>query len=214
MMPVKMPIDVIFDIICPWCYIGKKRLERTLDARPDIEADIRWRPFLLSPEIPPDGIDRTLYLANKYGGEARIRRVQGAIANAGQSVAIDFNFERIRHTPNSLDAHRLIRFAALEGKAAETVESLYSGYFIDGLNIGAHNVLGDIAASVGLDRDDIQARLAGDSETAAIYDENARAHRLGVNGVPSFVFGASMVISGAQDPKVLAKLIDAAAKAA
>lgn len=205
-----MQIEVIFDAVCPWCYIGKRRLEAALGLRPHLKARPRWRPFLLNPEIPPEGIDRTAYLINKFGSEARVGRVYGAIAKAGQSAEIDFAFERIRHTPNTVNAHRLIRFAERSGQDDAAVEALFRAYFVDARNIGEIDVLMEIGAALGLDARSLRAYLEDDEDVAAIYDENARAHRLGVNGVPSFVFNGAMVISGAQDPEILARVLDAA----
>lgn len=208
-----MNIDFIFDVVCPWCYIGKRHLEQALAARPGVTPEITWRPFLLNPQLPPDGIDRGAYLSGKFGSEQRISRIYGAIAEVGQSVAIHFNFDNIRRTPNTLDAHRLVRFAATENKSNEAVEALYEAYFIEGRNIGEAGVLADIGAAIGLDSETILEYLSGEEGANTVFDDNARAHRLGINGVPSYVFGASMVISGAQDPTVLARILDAAAAA-
>ncbi|MHA1598080.1 MAG: DsbA family oxidoreductase [Alphaproteobacteria bacterium] len=208
-----MQIDFIFDIVCPWCYIGKRRLEQALEMRPHINAVVNWRPFLLNPQLPPDGIDHGTYLTGKFGSERRISRIYGAISDVGQSVAIHFNFDGIRRAPNSMDAHRLIRLAADIDKADACVEALYAAYFINGRNIGEAEVLADIGAGIGLDPQSLLAYFMDDDGCGAVFDDNARAHRLGINGVPAFVFGDSMVISGAQDPGVLARVLDAAAAA-
>ncbi len=205
-----MQIDFLFDAICPWCYIGKRRLEQTLEERNDFEFQINWHPFLLNPDLPTGGMDRNSYLAGKFGSESRIRRVYGAIADVGLSVEIGFNFDTIRHTPNSIDAHRLIRFAGQEGKTECAVESLFEGYFVNGQNIGEAEVLVEIARDLSLDANAFAAHLDTDDGIAEIYDANARAHRLGINGVPSYVFNDHLVISGAQDPNVLGRMLDAA----
>ncbi len=205
-----MLIDFIFDPVCPWCYIGKRRLEGALALRPGAEAAIRWRPFLLNPEMPPEGIDRTAYLIKKFGSEARVSRVYGAINETGQSVEIDFEFDDISHTPSSVNAHRLVRFAERSGKGAEAVEALFFAYFIETRNIGQTEVLASIGADLGLDAQEVSAYLAGDDDVVQIYQENAGAHRLGINGVPAFVFNDRMAVSGAQEPPVLARVIDAA----
>lgn len=206
-----MDIHIFFDTVCPWCYIGKKRLEQALAQRPDIEARTLWRPFLLNREMPPEGISRDDYLVRKFGSEARVRRVYGAIAQAGQSVDIDFDFERIDRTPNSITSHRLVIFASHAGKGDAAVENLYIEFFINGRNIGDERVLLEIGERIGLDRSELEAYFAGEKDVHYIYDENTRAHRMGVNGVPAFVFNNEMVISGAQEPQILARMLDAAA---
>ena len=205
-----MKIDIIFDTVCPWCYIGKRRLEMALSMRPQIKAKPNWRPFLLNPEMPPEGIDRTAYLVKKFGSESRVRRIYGAIGEAGQSVEIDFAFERIDKTPNSVDSHRLVRFAHERGLADEVAEALFVEFFINGRDIGDLRVLTEIGAANGLDAKEVEAYLNTDADVDTIHDENVRAHRLGINGVPSFAFNEKFVISGAQEPQVLVRMLDAA----
>ena len=209
-----MQIDIIADTICPWCYIGKRRLEQALALRSDTEAVARWRAFLLNPEMPADGIDRTAHLVKKFGSESRMRQVFGAIAEAGQSVEIDFSFESIRRTPSSVNSHRLVRFAEGAGKADACMEALFLAYFINGHDIGETEVLVKIGANLGLDMDAFTAQLESGTDVDYVYEENARAHRLGINGVPSFVFDGHFVTSGAQEAPVLARMIDAAQAAA
>jgi predicted DsbA family dithiol-disulfide isomerase len=208
-----MRIDIIYDTVCPWCYIGKRRLEQALRLRPNVKATTRWRPFLLNPEMPPDGIDRTAYLINKFGSEARVRRTYGTIAEAGQSVEIDFAFERIGQTPNSVNSHRLVHFADSHGKADAAVEALFMTYFVNGQDIGNFDVLLKIGKNLGLDSDVLGTYLEGDTDVDMVHNENARAHRMGVNGVPSFVFEGEYAISGAQTPDILARVLDAAGTA-
>jgi predicted DsbA family dithiol-disulfide isomerase len=205
-----MHIDFIFDAVCPWCYIGKRRLEQMMATRDGPATTINWQPFLLNPELPSAGIDRNAYLAGKFGSENRIRRIYGAISDVGLSVEIGFNFETIRHTPNSIDAHRMVRFAANEDKAEDAVEALFEGYFVEGMNIGEIDVLATIAGGLGLDADALTSHLQSDEGIAEIYEANAQAHRLGINGVPSYVFNENMIISGAQEENVLARMLDAA----
>ena len=205
-----MEIHITFDTVCPWCYIGKRRLEMALSMRPQIRVKLNWRPFLLNPEMPPEGIDRTAYLVKKFGSESRTNRIYGTIGEAGQSVEIDFAFERIGKTPNSVDSHRLVRFAHERGLADEVVEALFVEFFINGRDIGDLRVLTEIGAANGLDAQEIRAYLNTDADVGAIHDENVRAHRLGINGVPSFAFNEKFVISGAQEPQVLARMLDAA----
>ena len=185
-------------------------MEQALALRPHVDIDLVWRPFLLNREIPADGIDRTAYLIRKFGSEARVRRIYGAIAQAGESVDIDFAFDRIDRTPNSVDSHRLIRYALLNGANPRIIETLFFEYFIEGLDIGRQDVLQEIGARDGLDGDAIGAYLNSEEDIDFVYDENTRAHRMGVNGVPAFVFNKKMIISGAQEPQILARMIDAA----
>ncbi|PIW26272.1 MAG: DsbA family oxidoreductase [Rhodospirillales bacterium CG15_BIG_FIL_POST_REV_8_21_14_020_66_15] len=209
-----MDIEIIYDTVCPWCYIGKRRLDQALALRPNLKVTTHWRPFLLNPELPPDGVDRTAYLVKKFGSETRVRRIYGAIGEAGQSVEIDFAFDRIQKTPNSVDSHRLVKYAARRSVADAVVEALFVAYFVHGLDIGEARVLLEIGVRHGLDRKDLARFLAGSEDFDAVTQDNARAHRLGVNGVPSFVFTGPMVISGAQEPQILARMLDAAASAA
>jgi len=212
-----MEIDIIFDTVCPWCYIGKKRLEKALEIRPHIKIKPHWRPFLLNPEMPPEGIDRTAYLVKKFGSEARVGRIYGAIGEAGQSVEIDFAFERINRTPNSVNSHRLIRFAekfATPSRDDEIVEALFVEFFLHGRDIGDINILTEIGAAKGLDGKTLRDYLESDEDVRQIYDDNVQAHRLGINGVPSFSFSNKLVISGAQEPQVLARVLDAAQETA
>ncbi len=208
-----MRIDIIYDTVCPWCYIGKRRLEQALRLRPNVKATTRWRPFLLNPEMPPDGIDRTAYLINKFGSEARVRRTYGAIAEAGQSVEIDFAFERIGQTPNSVNSHRLVHFADSHGKADAAVEALFLTYFVNGQDIGNFDVLLKIGKNLGLDIDGLGTYLEGDTDVDMVHSENARTHHMGVNGVPSFVFEGEYAFSGAKTPDILARFLDAAGTA-
>jgi predicted DsbA family dithiol-disulfide isomerase len=205
-----MRIDVISDSVCPWCFIGKRRLEQALALRPHIRPEINWRAFLLNPEIPPEGQDRSLYLVKKFGSESRVRRIYGAIADAGLSVEIDFAFERIDKTPNSVDSHRLVRQAQKIGAGRNVVEALFSAFFLYGLDIGDKTLLTRIGVEHGMVEEELINYLETDEDVSEIYDENANAHRLGVNGVPAFVFNDNWVISGAQEPQVLARMLDAA----
>jgi predicted DsbA family dithiol-disulfide isomerase len=203
-------VDIIFDPVCPWCYIGKRRLEQAFALRPNIKVIPTWRPFLLNPEMPGDGLDRTAYLVKKFGSESRVRRVFGAIAEAGQSVEIGFAFDKIRRTPNTVNAHRLIRFAAPSGKAGDAVEALFHDYFVNGNDIGQIDALVALGGGLGFVAAALRGYLKSDEDMDFIYEENARVHRLGINGVPAFVFNDGLAISGAQEPRVLARILDAA----
>jgi predicted DsbA family dithiol-disulfide isomerase len=205
-----MEIDVFYDIVCPWCFIGKRRLAQALARRPAARVDIHWRAFLLNPHMPTEGVERDIYLIRKFGSESRVRRLQGALVAAGQSVEIPFAFDRIRRTPNSVNAHRLAFYAARGGDAGPTVEALFRAFFLEGRDIGDPDVLADIADETGLDRAGATRYLASPEDVERVSEENGRAHRLGINGVPAFVFNRRFVVSGAQDPQVLARMLDAA----
>lgn len=203
-----MRIEYVFDSVCPWCYVGKRRLERALAQRPETRARILWRPFLLNPDLPPEGIDRRAYLDRKFGGAARVQRVHAAVAAAGRGEGIEFDFDAITRMPNSLNSHRLIRYAGSVGREGEMVEALYRAYFTLGLDIGDVEVLADLGATFGLDRAPLLAYLTSDAEVAGVLNDNARAHRLGVNGVPCLILEGSYALAGAQEPDILLRLID------
>ncbi len=203
-----MRIEYVFDTVCPWCYVGKRRLDRALALRPDTRPVIRWQPFLLNPDLPPEGVDRAAYLDRKFGGPARVLRVHAAVTAAGQAEGIEFDFERIGRTPNTLNSHRLIRFAAGIGCESDVVEALYRAYFIQGIDIGDNGVLAEIGVQCGLDRADTRRYLDSDIDSAAVLAENSRAHRLGVNGVPCLILDGTYALAGAQEPDILLRLID------
>ncbi|NGM18498.1 DsbA family oxidoreductase [Roseomonas stagni] len=205
-----MQIDVVFDLVCPWCFLGTRRLRRTLRARPDIAADITWRPFLLNPDIAPGGVPRQDYIVRKFGGEDRARRLHATIAELGRSEGLIFNFDLIRRIPASLDAHRLVRLADRHGVAADAVDALFQAYFCEGQDIGDQGILASIGATLGMDEGATRRLLAGPAEVEAVHADNLRAHRLGINGVPCFVVQGRHAIAGAQEPEVIERLLDVA----
>lgn len=205
-----MRIQIIFDPGCPWCYIGKRQLQRALALRPGVVARLSWWSFLLNPDLPPEGVDRATYLLRKFGGEARVGRIHTAIADAGEAVNIQFALDRIRRTPNTVNAHRLVRFAGVYGNAEHAVEAIFHRHFVRGLDIGDIRVLMQIGGELDLDVARLRSYLRSDADFGAVYGDNARAHRLGINGVPAFVFDGTFVICGAQEPTVFARLIDLA----
>jgi predicted DsbA family dithiol-disulfide isomerase len=206
----RLRIEVVYDLVCPWCYLGTRRLRRALRARPDVLAEILWRPFLLNPDIPLSGMPRQEFLTRKFGGEDRARRLHATIAELGQAEGVPFRFERILRMPSSLDAHRLVRFAAREGVADAMVDALFHGYFAEGADLGHIDTLVGLAQGIGLDRAATARFLDSASEADAVHAENLRAHRLGINGVPCFVIGGRHAIAGAQEPEVLERLLDVA----
>ncbi len=206
----RLQIEVVFDLVCPWCYLGTRRLRRALRARPDILAEIQWRPFLLNPDIPAAGLPRQEFLTRKFGGEERARRLHATIAELGRAEGVPFRFDRIRRMPSSLDAHRLVRYAAREGLADAIVDTLFHAYFAEGADLGHGDTLVHLAARIGLEPSGAHRFLDGGAEADAVHAENLRAHRLGINGVPCFLIGGRHAIAGAQEPEVLERLIDVA----
>ncbi len=206
----RLQIEVVFDLVCPWCHLGTHRLRRTLRARPDIAAEIIWRPFLLNPDIATGGVSRQEYMLRKFGGHDRARRLHGTITDLGRAEGLHFDFDRIRRIPPSLDAHRLVRLAARQGLADAAVQALFEAYFCEGQDIGDQHVLVMIAAGLGMDPLATRRALASTEEAEAVHADNLRAHRLGINGVPCFVVQGRHAIAGAQEPEVLDRLLDIA----
>jgi len=203
-------IDYIFDTVCPWCYIGKRRFERALACRPNARVTVRWRPFLLNPDLPLGGMDRGSYLDRKFGGQARVQRMHASAAAAGLAEGIEFAFERILQTPNTLHSHRLIRFAGQLGREPEMVEAIYRAFFCQGRDIGSIDELIALGVEVGLPRAAIAEYLHSDADVTALLNDNAGSHRLGVNGVPCVIIEGLYALAGAQEPEILLRLIDVA----
>jgi len=206
----RLVIEVVHDLVCPWCYLGVHRLLRTLQRRPDVAYDLAWHPFLLNPDMPRTGMPRHDYVIRKFGGEERARRLYGSITDIGRNEGLGFRFDRIRLTPSSVDAHRLVRLAAREGRADAMVQALFAAHFTEGLDIGDIQVLAALAATCGLDPTAARAFLDGTDERDVVHAENLRAHRLGINGVPCFVLAGRHAIAGAQESEVLERLLDVA----
>ena len=207
----RLVIEVVHDLVCPWCYLGVRRLLRTGGRRPDLLVDLHWRPFLLNPDMPRAGMARSDYVMRKFGGEERARRLYASITELGRAEGIAFRFDRIRRTPSSVDAHRLVRWAASFGRAGDLVEALFAAHFADGRDIGDAGTLAAVAASCGLKPSAARAFLASNAELDTVHADNLRAHRLGINGVPCFVVGGRHAIAGAQEPEVIERLLDVAA---
>ena len=207
----RLSIEIVLDLVCPWCYLGTRRLMRTLRRRPDLLFDLTWRPFLLNPDMPRLGMARPDYIVRKFGGEERARRLYASITEIGRAEGIQFRFDRIRRTPSSIDGHRLVHLASRFGRADAMIEALFSAHFTDGQDIGEHGVLIAVAAACGLDPLSVRDYLLGDEDTDMVHADNLRAHRLGINGVPCFVIGGRHAIAGAQEPEVIERLLDVAA---
>lgn len=198
-------IDVYSDVICPWCYVGKRRLERALQlVNNTMKTHVVWRPFQLNPTMPKDGMDRTAYLEAKFGSLATFKEMEQRLLEAGGMEKIPFAFEKIARTPNTFLAHRLIWHAGLQGRQDAVVDRLFEGYFEEGLNIGSVSVLAELADRAGLKA---AAFLESDEGVAEIKVEESVGHRLGIRGVPYFVFENSYGISGAQPVEVLVSAI-------
>jgi predicted DsbA family dithiol-disulfide isomerase len=205
-----MQIDIVSDVICPWCFIGKRRLARALAMRPGLEVSTTWRAFQLNPDMPADGMPRQEYLALKFGGNLQARRIYSAVEQAGAAEGIAFAFDRIKRTPNTVDAHRLIRFATMKGRADETVEALFRAYFLDGRDVGDRAELTAIAGESGIDEDEARSFLDEGKARDSILAEDRGARRAGIDGVPSFIVDGSYLLSGAQEPEFFLPLFDLA----
>lgn len=203
-----MRIDVVSDVICPWCYIGKRRLATALQQRPEAQAEILWHPFQLNPDMPPQGMARERYIAAKFGGGQHAGRIYQNVTDVGATVGIPFHFERIQVTPNTRDAHRLIRHATEMGDAALVVEALFNAYFIEGRDIGDHAILAEIAEAAGLDGEATARYLASPEGTEEVLAEDMSARRIGINAVPCFIFERKYVVSGAQEAEFFFPLFD------
>jgi predicted DsbA family dithiol-disulfide isomerase len=197
-----LTIEVYSDVICPWCYVGKRRLERALTRwNSSVPVKISWRPFQLNPTMPQQGMDRRQYLEAKFGGPEAAQSIYDQVAAAGAGEGIPFAFERIIRTPNTFTAHRLIWFAEHHGKQDEMAEMLFRQYFLEGGDIGNVEILSQAAASVGLERAVIETFLASNEGVDAVKAEEAVGHRLGIRGVPYFVLNGTAALSGAQPPE-------------
>jgi predicted DsbA family dithiol-disulfide isomerase len=203
-----MRIDVVSDVICPWCYIGKRRLAAALRQRPELEAEILWHPFQLNPDMPPEGMPRERYIATKFGGGQQASRIYQNVTDVGTAVGIPFHFDRIQVTPNTRDAHRLIRRATQSGDADPVVEALFNAYFIEGRNIGERVTLAAIAEEAGLDGEDTARFLASRDGAEEVVAEDMSARRIGINAVPCFIFDRKYVVSGAQEAEFFFPLFD------
>lgn len=202
-------LDILSDPICPWCYIGKSYLDRALEQRPDHALEIEWHPFQLNPDMPREGMDRTAYLENKFGGADGAANVYGRIADTARAAGLaKVNLDGITRTPNTIDAHRLIHWAGLEGRQTATVTRLFKAYFEENQDIGDKGVLLDIAEGVGLDRAMIERLLDSDADLEDMRARDAHARNRGVSGVPTFVVANAHALSGAQPPELWLNVLD------
>ncbi|WP_028028945.1 DsbA family oxidoreductase [Gemmobacter nectariphilus] len=209
-------LDIFSDPVCPWCMIGKAHLDRALERIGDHPFRIEWHPFQLNPDLPKDGADRRDYLEAKFGGQMNAAKAYLAVQQAAEAAGVEFNVEKIERQPNTLDAHRLIHWAGLEGCQTAVVSGLFRAYFRDGRDIGQPEVLADIAAEAGMDREIVLRLLASDADRDDIMARDADARQKGVRAVPTFLIARHYVVSGAQPPELweqVAQEIAAQAKA-
>jgi predicted DsbA family dithiol-disulfide isomerase len=206
-------IDVVSDVVCPWCFIGKRRLEKALALKPEIPVEVHWHPYFLNDWIPREGIARSEYLTTKFGSLERYAGIAQRVSAAAAEEGLDYAMDKIGRQPNTLDAHRLIRWAEGIGKAAEMKQKLMDLYFTDGADLSNRAVLVQAAADVGLDADDINEALASDQDVEEVAREATAAKEAGIEGVPCFIFGSKFAVSGAQAPEYLAEAIERTAQA-
>ena len=209
-MAERFTIDVVSDVICPWCFLGKRRLDVALAAM-DKDVFIRWRPYMLDPTIPPQGLDRQEYLLNKFGPE-RLQTIHDPLIEAGKEIGVPYNFDLISRTPNTLDAHRLIRWAHTVERQTEMVERLFMAYWSEGKDVGDRDVLAQCAGEAGINAQQIRELLDTEQDVAETRAEIEHATNIGVTGVPTFILAQSYALVGAQSPEVLADAIDRVAK--
>jgi predicted DsbA family dithiol-disulfide isomerase len=201
-------IDVVSDVVCPWCFIGKHRLEKALALRPGVTVEVHWRPYFLNDWIPREGISREQYLTNKFGSPERYKGIAQRVTAAAAEEGLVYAADKVKRQPNTLDCHRLIRWAELEGKAGEMKQKLMDLYFTQGADLTDRDTLVQAAISVGLHAETVREGLASDQDVAAIEQEALSAKEAGIEGVPCFIFGGKFAVSGAQSPEYLAEAID------
>jgi predicted DsbA family dithiol-disulfide isomerase len=206
-------IDVVSDVVCPWCFIGKRRLEQAIAMHPDIPVEVHWRPYFLNDWIPREGIARADYLTAKFGSPERYAGIAQRVAAAAAEEGLVYAIDKIARQPNTTDAHRLIRWAAGIGKAAEMKQRLMDLYFTEGADLSNAAVLVQAAADVGLDPEDVRAALASEQDVEQVGQDVQEAKEAGIEGVPCFIFGGKFAVSGAQPAEYLAEAIERAAQA-
>lgn len=201
-------LDIISDPICPWCYIGKTLLDQAMAQRPDHPFEIEWHPFQLNPDMPAEGMDRRDYLETKFGGKEGAIRAYAPVLERAEAAGLTIDFAAIKRTPNTLDAHRLLHWAGIEGCQDRMAMALFQAYFTEGRDIGDHEVLADLADSLSLDGAMIQRLLASEADRDAIRARDAQFRQMGISGVPTFIVGGQHAVPGCQPADLWVKVID------
>ena len=204
-------IDVVSDVVCPWCYIGKKRIEKAIALKPDIPVDLHFHPYFLNDWIPREGISREQYLTTKFGSVERYGQIAQRVKAAAADEGLDYAMDKINRQPNTIDCHRLILWADAIGKAPQMKQRLMELYFTEGADLTDRKVLAQAGADCGLDRDETEKRLATDEDVDAVTRQAEAAKQAGIEGVPCFIIGGVLAVSGAQAPDYLADAIERAA---
>lgn len=203
-------VDIVSDTICPWCYIGKRRFERALELSGRNDIAISWRPFQLNPDMPPEGMTRDDYVRSKFGGGDRPRQIYQAIAESGREAGIEFQFSRVKRTPNTVLSHRLVHWSAKNERQDEVVAELFKAYFEEGLDIGEIDILVECAKRAGLDAAPTHKFLLTDEGRQEVVASDVYARRLGINGVPCFIVNRKYAVSGAQPPSAFVEVFNLA----
>jgi predicted DsbA family dithiol-disulfide isomerase len=203
-----LTIDVVSDVVCPWCFIGKRRLEKALALKPDITVEVRYHPYFLNPWVPREGMSRNDYLTTKFGSPDRYQGIAGRVAAAAAAEGLTYAVDKMTRQPNTLDCHRLILWAQASGKAAQMKQRLMELYFTAGADLSDREVLVQAAADVGLDATAIRDKLASDDDVERIESAANAAKDAGIDGVPTFILGGIAAVTGAQSPEVLADAIE------
>lgn len=202
-----LTIDVVSDVVCPWCYIGKKRIEQAIALAPEVPVELIYRPFFLNPWVPREGISRDEYLTKKFGSPERYKEIAGRIAETAAQEGLEYHPERVQRQPNTIDCHRLIHWASAVGRGPAMKQRLMELYFRDGGDLTDPEVLVQAAAECGLDAADIRARLATDQDVEEVSAQAQEAADKGISGVPTYVFMHQYAVSGAQEPALIARAI-------
>ncbi len=206
-MTQSIPLDLMSDPICPWCYIGTAHLDRALESEPDHPFAIEWHPFQLNPDMPAEGMDRRAYLEGKFGGKEGAVRAYAPVVEHAEKAGLKINFEAMQRTPNTLNAHRLIHWAGIEGRQTAAVSALFKAYFVDARDIGDAEVLADIADGIEMDASVVTRLLATDEDMEDIRKRDAHSREMGINSVPTFIVGGRHAVPGAQPPELWKKVL-------
>lgn len=220
MTKAKINVDIVSDVVCPWCYVGKRHLDIAIGRMPDVDFDVRWRPFQLNPQMPKEGMGRVEYMAKKFGEGGPTKNFYDDLENVGKSLDIDFQFEKIEFAPNTLDAHRLIHWASggdsggeensKSGAQTTLATRLFEVYFEEGGDVGNRETLVDVAKSLGMNGDLVNELLGSERDVEAINEQVAVAGKMGITGVPCFIIENKFAVMGAQKPDALIEAFESA----